>query len=67
MHDHMNGSDRGVRTGSEVERQRYVTGVGAGQSPPAAGQNYQLLEAQAGSPQREVVPSVIGLRHTATE
>lgn len=56
-----------MRTGCEVERQRHATGVGSGQSPPAAGQNCQLLEAQAGSPQREVVTSIIGLKHKATK
>lgn len=55
------------RTGGEVERQSQAAGVGAGQRPPAAGQNCQLLEAQAGSPQREVVASVIGLKHTVKE
>lgn len=67
MHHHMNGWDGDGPTGSEVERQRHTTGVGAGQSPRVAGQNRQLLEAQAGSPQREVVASVVGLKHTATQ
>lgn len=63
----MNSSDRGVRTGGEVEWQRHSTGVGACQSPAPTGQNHQLLEAQAGAPQREIVPVVIGLKQTTTQ
>lgn len=53
-----------MRTGREVERQRHAAGVGAGQSPAAAGQEGQLLEAQAGAPQGEVVSSVVGLQQS---
>lgn len=55
-------SDGGVRTGGEVEWQRHTAGVSAGQRPLPTGQNRQLLEAQAGSPQREVVALLIGLK-----
>lgn len=63
----MNSSDGGVRTGGEVEWQRYTTGVGARQNPRLTGQKRQLLEAQAGAPQREVVTLVIGLKQTAAQ
>lgn len=63
----MNSSDAGVRTGGEVEWQRHTTGVGACQNQPPTGQKRQLLEAQAGSPQWEIVPLLIGLKQTTTQ
>lgn len=51
-------------TWSESERQSHSLGVSEGEQVFVGCEDRQLLEALASSPEREVVPGIIGLQRT---